>query len=191
MEARSALPAGTTEILLAKRNTDLNQLMVVKNGVGEGRRSWAESLVDLPAGSLFSPITNATKESSPTYATVQAGRDLHIQLNSDLVFINHSCEPTLEFDMERMEVRVARDRDLKQGDTLSFFYPSTEWALAEPFDCWCGVGEDKCVGRIEGAAKMRPEKLRQYYLNKHIRKMFEKGVNGHGVNGHGVNGSDE
>lgn len=189
METRSAIPAVAPETPSAKRHVNLNQLMVVKNGVGEGRRSWAESLVDLPAGSLFSPITTATKEDYPTYATVQAGRDLHIQLNSDLVFINHSCEPTLEFDMERMEVRVARDRDLKQGDLLSFFYPSTEWTLAEPFDCWCGVGEGKCVGRIEGAANMGPEKLRQYYLNEHIRKMLERGANGHGVNGNGVNGN--
>lgn len=30
-----------------------------------------------------------------TYATVQVGKDLHMSLNSDLMYINHSCEPTL------------------------------------------------------------------------------------------------
>lgn len=30
-----------------------------------------------------------------TYATVQAGRDRHILLNSDLLYLNHSCEPSL------------------------------------------------------------------------------------------------
>lgn len=46
----------------------------------------------------------------------QAGRNLHLELNSNLVFINHSCAPSLEWDMERMEVRVSRNRDLKKGD---------------------------------------------------------------------------
>lgn len=31
----------------------------------------------------------------PTYATVQIGRDRHLNLNSDLLYLNHSCEPSL------------------------------------------------------------------------------------------------
>lgn len=30
-----------------------------------------------------------------TYATVQISRDRHILLNSDLLYLNHSCEPSL------------------------------------------------------------------------------------------------
>ena len=40
----------------------------------------------------FPPCTDATE---PTYATVQYGRDKHLNLNSDLLYINHSCEPSL------------------------------------------------------------------------------------------------
>lgn len=40
----------------------------------------------------FPPCTAA---SAPTYATVQTGRDSHLNLNSDLLYINHSCEPSL------------------------------------------------------------------------------------------------
>ena len=40
----------------------------------------------------FPPCTRAMV---PTYATVQMGRDAHLNLNSDLVYINHSCEPSL------------------------------------------------------------------------------------------------
>lgn len=40
----------------------------------------------------FPPCTPA---SEPTYATVQMGRDTHLNLNSDLLYINHSCEPSL------------------------------------------------------------------------------------------------
>lgn len=40
----------------------------------------------------FPPCTNAPEA---TYATVQTGRDSHLDLNSDLLYINHSCEPSL------------------------------------------------------------------------------------------------
>jgi len=40
----------------------------------------------------FPPCTKAER---PTYATVQMGRDEHLDLNSDLLYINHSCEPSL------------------------------------------------------------------------------------------------
>ena len=40
----------------------------------------------------FPPCTIAPM---PTYATVQIGKDKHLNLNSDLLYINHSCEPSL------------------------------------------------------------------------------------------------
>ena len=40
----------------------------------------------------FPPCARAKK---PTYATVQMGKDEHLNLNSDLVYINHSCDPSL------------------------------------------------------------------------------------------------
>ncbi|TLD07947.1 hypothetical protein PspLS_12170 [Pyricularia sp. CBS 133598] len=156
-------------------NPDLDRLMVVKTA-GGSFRSWAESLVDLPAGAMFGRITGVTAVSPPSYSTTQAGRDLHVELNSKIHFVNHSCAPSLEWDMERMEMRVNRDRPLKKGDMLSFFYPSTEWILAQPFDCWCGAGEDKCFGRIEGAGKMDPARLKEYWLNGYIEEMLKEKV---------------
>lgn len=55
------------------------------------------SKVTLPPFGLFAkmdfpPCTWAEK---PTYATVQAGKDRHLNLNSDLLYLNHSCEPSL------------------------------------------------------------------------------------------------
>ncbi|TQS31413.1 hypothetical protein Golomagni_08307, partial [Golovinomyces magnicellulatus] len=40
----------------------------------------------------FPPCTSAP---TPTYATVQTGKDTHLDLNSDMLYINHSCEPSL------------------------------------------------------------------------------------------------
>lgn len=57
------------------------------------------SKVSLPAFALyakllFPPCTLVTGD-EPTYATVQFGKDKHLDLNSDLLYINHSCEPSL------------------------------------------------------------------------------------------------
>ena len=77
-------------LLPAWVNPDLDRLMVVKTAGGTFR-SWAESLVDLPAGALFGRITGVTAVWPPSYSTTQAGRDLHVELNSNIHFVNHSC----------------------------------------------------------------------------------------------------
>lgn len=55
------------------------------------------SRVSLPPFSVFAKFDfpPCTTASEPTYATVQTGRDTHLSLNSDLLYINHSCEPSL------------------------------------------------------------------------------------------------
>ena len=65
--------------------------------------------------------------------------DRHVELNSDLVYLNHSCDPTVLIDAENFKVLAAKD--LKQGTELAFFYPSTEWEMAQPFECWCGASQ--------------------------------------------------
>ncbi|KAL4976892.1 hypothetical protein BDW66DRAFT_150650 [Aspergillus desertorum] len=134
--------------------------------------SSAISEVSLPAGALFTKITTATP-STKAYSSVQVSRDGHIELNSDLVYCNHSCDPTVNFDMARMEVRVVDDRPLKKGDPLTFFYPSSEWEMDQPFQCTCGAGE-KCKGFIKGAKGMGREGLKGYWLNGHIEELVRE-----------------
>ncbi|KAF9921233.1 hypothetical protein FBU30_008778 [Linnemannia zychae] len=43
------------------------------------------------------------------YTTVQVGRDQHIELNSDLVYLNHSCDPSISFDTDKMQVIAIKD----------------------------------------------------------------------------------
>ncbi|EAW06522.1 uncharacterized protein ACLA_082120 [Aspergillus clavatus NRRL 1] len=134
--------------------------------------SSASSLVDLPAGAVLARITTATP-SRKAYTSVQTGRDSHIELNSDLVFCNHSCDPSLNFDMHKMEVRVVDDRPLRVGDALTFFYPSSEWEMDQSFNCNCGAGE-KCKGWISGAKTMSREELEGYWLNPHIEELLQE-----------------
>lgn len=67
------------------------------------------SRVALPPFSVFAKFEfpPCTPASEPTYATVQTGRDTHLNLNSDLLYINHSCEPTLVCE------RLARQNPLQ------------------------------------------------------------------------------
>lgn len=55
------------------------------------------SKVSLPPFAVFAQMDfpPCTVASEPTYATVQMGRDRHLNLNSDLLYINHSCDPSL------------------------------------------------------------------------------------------------
>lgn len=135
--------------------------------------SGAISLVDLPAGALFAKITTATP-AEKAYTSVQTGPNSHIELNSDLVFCNHSCDPSLVFDMGKMEVRVVDHRPLKKGDALTFFYPSSEWEMDQPFNCNCKAGEKICKRWISGAKTMSKEELEGYWLNDHIVAMLKE-----------------
>jgi hypothetical protein len=162
------LPQTASSIIPAWVQPDLTRLLRVERNPGSFA-SRSVSLVSLPAGSIFARISSPTP-ATVAYSSVQASRDLHIELNCDLVFVNHSCAPSLVFDMQRWEVRVSSERDLKEGDELTFFYPSTEWDMAQPFDCLCGGG--KCRGRITGARDMDEGVLGEYWLNKHVEELL-------------------
>ncbi|KAK8039807.1 galactose-proton symport [Apiospora rasikravindrae] len=133
------------------------------------------SMVSLPpfglyAKMLFPPCTVVTGD-EPTYATVQFGKDKHLDLNSDLLYINHSCEPSLIFDTANLHI-LAGPNGIKAGEELTFFYPSTEWVMAQPFDCLCG--KPTCRGRIAGARDMTKKQLEGLWINGHIRELLEE-----------------
>jgi hypothetical protein len=149
---------------------DLSKLVSVESGT-KAFSSRAVSLVSLPRGSLLVPLVGLT-ESMKSYSSLQISRTEHVQLNSSLLYCNHSCEPTVEFDTGEMVLRVARDKDLRKGDPLTFWYPSTEWEMAQPFECSCA--SKSCKGWISGAKDMSAEVLAQYWLNKHIQELLEE-----------------
>lgn len=128
------------------------------------------SKVDLPAGTLFTPITAATEAPVKRWSTVQVSKEKHIELNSALVYMNHSCNPSLEIDTDMMEVRVSKKKDLKVGDELDFFYPSTEFEMDKPFECLCGA-KGTCLGTIAGAAQIDGDILKKWFVNEHIVKL--------------------
>jgi hypothetical protein len=105
-----------------------------------------------------------TKVDKPRYTSVQIGKDEHIELNSDLVYMNHSCDPSVFFNTTTWELIAARD--IAVGDELTFFYPSTEWRMDQPFQCWCNAKH--CLREIRGADYASPEALKGHFINEHI-----------------------
>jgi len=123
-------------------------------------------------GELISLFHAGTTSSRPTYLTVQVGDKKHITLQPEfLQYINHSCDPNAFFNTTTMELTCLKA--MKPGDEFSFFYPSTEWNMAQPFDCYCG--SPKCLHTISGASHIAPEILDTYKLTDYIQsKRVEK-----------------
>lgn len=130
------------------------------------------SLVDRKPGAHLTNIEGSKRASGRNYTTVQVSEDQDIDLNSDLVYCNHSCDPNVVFDVKNYEVRVVENKSLKPGDDITFFYPSTEWNMEQPFECHCGA--ERCLGSVNGAKYLDDAILGQYWLNSHIQGLLAK-----------------
>jgi SET domain len=108
----------------------------------------------------------------PTYLTVQTGDSVHITLEPQfLQYINHSCNPNVFFDTQAMELVALRT--IQPLEEFSFFYPSTELDMAQPFVCFCG--SKQCLQNIRGARHIATHILRNYRLTKFIQsKVFDQ-----------------
>jgi hypothetical protein len=119
----------------------------------------------LRQGHVLSPFSAMEVMDQPTRFTLQLDGNTHILLSPEpLWYCNHSCAPNIFFDTEAMEVVCLED--IAEGEELRFFYPSTEWSMAEPFACFCGA--PGCLGRISGAADLPDEVLEKYRLNHFV-----------------------
>lgn len=108
-----------------------------------------------------------------TYLTIQTGINSHITLLPDFLrFVNHSCNPNVFFDTSLMQFVCIRP--IGQGDELCFFYPSTEWDMAQPFVCNCESKD--CLQLVNGAAHLTKETLFKYRLTNFILEQLKQKV---------------
>ena len=112
---------------------------------------------------------NASKiVDTPNYLTVQVSEHKHIHLSPEyLQYVNHCCEPNVIFNTTTMQLECISD--IEAGEELRFFYPATEWRIAQQFVCNCG--KPSCVGLIQGAADTSAEVLNKYKLTDFIKSM--------------------
>ena len=121
-------------------------------------------------GELISPMGSAFTTDKPSYLTVQTGNKTHIALHPYfLQYINHGCDPNCFFDTSLMQVTALKD--IAAGEELTFFYPSTEWEMDSPFQCYCN--KPCCVGFISGAANIPYEILKRYKLSDFIKRKIQ------------------
>ncbi|KNZ60502.1 hypothetical protein VP01_1544g2 [Puccinia sorghi] len=139
---------------------------------GQRVSSEARGLTQLSMSNTMIKMTQHKAYTSVQFEEETAGpegRGGHFELNSELVYINHSCEPNVAFELPGRWSGLAEGKwrlrslcDIKKGDTLAFAYFSTEWDMAQPFQCQCG--SNTCVGMIRGAKYMSKETLNKFVL---------------------------
>ena len=138
------------------------QYEIVQNSFGFGvvaRRAWR-------ASDAIGPLQWRERRPAPGRWTLQVGADEHAEpMPFELRYVNHSCAPNVQFDVDAGVVRALLD--IEPGDELRAFYPSTEWDMAERFTCRCNAVE--CLGVIGGAAQTPAETLARHRLSGFIR----------------------
>jgi len=156
-----------------------------------------------PKGAHFAYLTSHVPQPSPIWRTIQTSPTTHTDPRSALLYMNHSCQPSVEVHVFSPnaegkypqvppnaknsdavpgvgeygiagEVIIAKEGGIKPGDPLTFFYPSTEWSMDRPFDCLCGAPEGVCLGKVGGANLLSQEQLQRWHFNDHIHKLAAK-----------------
>ncbi len=121
-------------------------------------------------GDVITTFSAGITQDYATYLTVQVSAEKHITLQpAFLQYINHSCSPTVFFDTTTMELIALQD--LNEGDEFAFFYPSTEWDMAQPFVCNCG--STNCLQLINGASHLSLSTLHNYKLTNFIQQQLQ------------------
>lgn len=140
--------------------------VIKNNSTGQQQLSASKAFA---AGEVICDFGAGEITDTATYLTVQLGVDRHITLKPDfLQYINHGCDPNLFFDTTTMKLVALKP--IAAGDEFRFFYPSTEWEMAQPFLCQCGAAN--CLQLIQGASFLSTETLSQYRLTDFIQQQL-------------------
>jgi hypothetical protein len=103
----------------------------------------------------------------PTYLSVQIDEAKHIHLfPAFLQYTNHSCEPNTFFDTQKGEIIALKE--IAENEEITFFYPATEWSMAQAFQCFCNT--PNCLGTIQGAEYLDKNIIINYRFSDYIQK---------------------
>jgi hypothetical protein len=95
----------------------------------------------------------------PSVDTLQLSEGFHYRSSVGMVCMNHSCDPNgyIRFD----DLTYCALRDVSAGEELTFNYCTTEYELAQPFQCACG--SPNCYGLVRGARFLDSGQLDRIY----------------------------
>jgi len=124
-------------------------------------------------GDIISSFNAGQIFNEPNYLTVQTDVEKHITLQPEfLQYINHSCAPNAFFNTTTMQLICIENVSIEEE--FSFFYPSTEWHMAQSFFCYCGASN--CLQNIRGAKFLTPEQLKKYDFTDFIISLLKPTV---------------
>ena len=151
--------------------------IISNHGIAEMRQRVSKqqnalfALQSFQPGEVIAEFWAGTIAAEPTYLTVQVDKGKHITLQPEfLQYINHSCNPNVFFDTTSMKLVALRE--IEYDEEMTFFYPSTEWQMTQPFNCYCG--HVNCLGQIKGAAFLSEDVWKQYRLTDFIQQQLAK-----------------
>ncbi len=131
----------------------------------ETKEKSLHATVSYKKGDVFATFEALETLNNPNKFTVQVNDEIHIILHPEVLqYINHSCNPNIFFDTSKMELSSLRE--IAAGDEFTFFYPSTEWSMDAPFNCFCGA--NNCLRYIQGASFLPQEILHKYKFTDFI-----------------------
>ena len=123
--------------------------------------------VAVARGEVLAPFRVAVRVGAPHRHTLQIGDHDHgILAPPELRFVDHHCSPSAFFDVALRQLIALVD--LAPGAPVTAFYPATEWAMAERFDCRCGA--PGCLGLVGGASELAPDVLARHRLSPHVAR---------------------
>ena len=127
------------------------------------------SLKNFNAGDII--ISFSAKETfvHPTYLTIQLDKEKHISLDPEyLQYTNHSCNPNVFFNTT--DFNLVALNNIGVGEEITFFYPSTEFEMAQPFECFCQ--QKNCLGKIDGAKNTPLQTMKKYRVSAFIQSQL-------------------
>jgi SET domain len=155
---------------------NIETIHIKKEGIAEVRTDVNTGIRSLFAKQSFNVndvISNFSWEEefeTPTYLTVQIDEKKHIELQPKfLECINHSCEPNAFFDTSKKQLICLKA--INAGEEFTFFYPSAEWNMDQPFECLCG--SKTCIGFVRGALHLKENERSHYRFTDFIQQKLK------------------
>jgi len=132
-------------------------------------------------GEVVFPLEGVVR-SAPSRYSIQIGWNEHLEAPPDTAweevlhqypwrFLNHQCRPNARIDGRNLRAVGM----IRRWEEITFDYETTEWRMAEPFECCC----DACGGRwIRGfeALSLGERRRRAPFLAPHLRARLAHGL---------------
>lgn len=153
-------------IITGEKRVEVASFAEVKESPTTGEKSLHATIPFVP-GDILSTFAAQTILTAPHYLSFQISEQEHMLIDPEyLQYINHSCQPNVVFDISNKTVVCVQP--IAVGEEITFFYPSTEWQMVQPFECFCQ--SPNCLGWIRGAAHLHPQILQAYKLSPFVQQ---------------------